>query len=45
MSMAKICNYLTNRGCVHGPHKIGNKVFKGYKGLKSLEITTDDLDH
>ena len=45
MSMAKISNYLTNRGCVHGTHKFNNKAFKGYKGIKSLEITTDDLDY
>ena len=45
MSMAKISNYLTNRGCVHGTHKIGNKILKGYKGIKSLEITSDDLDY
>lgn len=44
MSMAKISNYLTNRGCVHGTYKIANKAFKGYKGLKTLELTTNDLD-
>jgi len=44
MSMAKISNYLTNRGCVHGTHKINNKTAKGYKGIKILEVTTDDLD-
>ena len=45
MSMAKISNYLTNRGCVHGTHVINKKPTKGYKGIKSLEITTDDLDY
>jgi hypothetical protein len=44
MSMAKISNYLTNRGCIHGTHIINKKAYKGYKGIKSLEITSDDLD-
>jgi hypothetical protein len=44
MSMAKISNYLTNRGCVYGCHKINNKALRGYKGIKILEVTTDDLD-
>jgi len=37
MSMAKISNYLTNRGCIHGTHKFGPKAAKGYKGLRQIE--------
>ena len=42
MSMAKISNYLTNRGCVHGPHKFSGKVCKGFKGLRQIE--TGNID-
>ena len=42
MSMAKISNYLTNRGCIHGTHKFGSKAFKGYKGLRQIEISNID---
>ena len=35
--MAKISNYLTNRGCIHGTHKLGPKAAKGYKGLRQIE--------
>jgi hypothetical protein len=38
MSMAKISNYLTNRGCIYGTHKFGSKAFKGFKGLRYIEI-------
>ena len=37
MSLAKISNYLTNRGCIHGPHKFSGKVCKGFKGLSLLK--------
>ena len=37
MSMSKISNYLTNRGCIHGTHKFSGKAFKGYKGLRCIE--------
>jgi hypothetical protein len=43
MSMAKISNYLTNRGCIHGTHKFGPKAAKGYKGLRQIE-EADFLD-
>ena len=42
MSMAKISNYLTNRGCIHGPHKFSGKVCKGFKGLRQIEIGNID---
>ena len=42
MSMAKISNYLTNRGCIHGTHKFGSKAFKGFKGLRQIEIFNID---
>ena len=42
MSMAKISNYLTNRGCIHGTHKFGSKAFKGFKGLRQIE--TGNID-
>ncbi len=37
MSMAKISNYLTNRGCIHGTHKFGPKAAKGLNGLRQIE--------
>jgi len=40
--MAKISNYLTNRGCIHGTHKISSKAFKGFKGLRCIE--NDNID-
>ncbi len=43
MSMAKISNYLTNRGCIHGNKKIGLKAARGYKGLIQIE-EADFLD-
>ena len=42
MSMAKISNYLTNCCCIHGTHKFGSKAFKGFKGLRSIEICNID---
>jgi hypothetical protein len=42
MSMAKISNYLTNLGCIHGTHKFGSKAFKGFKGLRQIE--TGNID-
>ncbi len=42
MSMAKISNYLTNRGCIHGTHKFASKAFKCFKGLRSIEISNID---
>ena len=44
MSMAKISNYLTNRGCGHGTHRFSNKTAKGYKGVKCIDSGFDDLD-
>jgi hypothetical protein len=44
MSMAKISNYLTNRGCVYSTQRFGNKTSKCYKGLKNIDTSTDDLD-
>lgn len=44
MSMAKISNYLTNRGCGHGTHRFSNKTAKGYKGVKNIDSGFDDLD-
>ncbi len=35
--MAKISNYLTNRGCIHSTHKLGPKAAKGLKGLRQIE--------
>ncbi len=36
--MAKISNYLTNRGCINGTHKFGSNVLKGFnKGLRYIE--------
>ncbi len=37
MSMARMSNYLTNSGCIHGTHKFGSKAAKGYKGLRQIE--------
>jgi hypothetical protein len=37
MSMAKISNYLTNRGCIHLTQKLGPKAAKGFKGLRQIE--------
>ena len=45
MSMAKISNYLTNRGCGHGTHRFCNKTAKGYKGVKYIETGFDELDN
>ena len=42
MSMAKISNYSTNRGCIHGTHKFSGKCLKGFKGLRQIEI--DNID-
>ena len=42
MSMAKISNYLTSRGCIRGTHKFGPKAAKGFKGLRQIEEV--DLD-
>ena len=44
MSMAKISNYLTNRGCVYGTQRFGIKTSKCYKGTKNIDTSTDDLD-
>ena len=35
--MAKISNYLTNRGYIHDTDKIGPKAAKGYKGWRQIE--------
>ena len=40
--MAKISNYLTNRGCIHGTHKFSGKAFKAFKGLRYIEYNNID---
>jgi hypothetical protein len=44
MSMSKLSTLLKNRGCIYGTHKFNKKSDKGYKGIKAIEISTDDLD-
>jgi len=44
MSMAKISNYLTNRGCVYSTQRFVIKTSKCYKGTKNIDTSTDDLD-
>ena len=44
MTMAKISNYLTNRGCMYGSHRFGNKTARSCKGLKFISASFDDLD-
>jgi len=44
MNMAQISNYWTNRGCMYGSHRFGNKTARSDKGLKFIDASFDDLD-
>ena len=44
MNMAQISNYWTNRDCMYGSHRFGNKTARSYKGLKFIDASFDDLD-